>query len=102
MNPPRKRILIADDSAVVRHTIVRKLAPANADVVVAETAQEADAIDATTLDVAVLDLEFGTADGTETADRIRAQNATVRIAFFTSGSSPERIARAQAIGPVFS
>ena len=53
------------------------------------------------IDVVVMDLELGTADGTSIAARLLSANPSLRIAFFTSGSSAPVLERAQAIGPVF-
>jgi len=102
MTPSPIRVLIADDSQVVRQAISRRLAGKGLDVVEAESEEEALAFDAALLSAVVLDLELGVADGTMVAERIRAANAQVRIAFFTSGSTDAVLTKARAIGPVFS
>jgi CheY-like chemotaxis protein len=98
---PTLRILLADDSALVRHALSRRLRALGYEVVEADTDEDAQAVDAATITFVVMDLELGVADGTETAARIFAANPSVRVAFFTSGSSAEVLLRAKAIGPVF-
>jgi DNA-binding response OmpR family regulator len=95
------RVLLVDDSALVRHALARRLGPMGFDIVHAETDAEAAKVDASTVKFVVLDLELGPADGTRVAERLLAENPNVRIAFFTSGSSLEVLERARQLGPVF-
>lgn len=98
---PSKRVLLADDSALVRHALSRRLTALGFEVVEAGTDEDAQGVDAATIAFVVMDLELGAADGTVTAARFRAANPLVRVAFFTSGSSVAVLERAKALGPVF-
>ncbi len=101
MSIPTRRVLIADDSAVARVSVARKVRAAGLDVVEQESAAGASSVDAAALACALLDLDLGDGDGTDVAGRLRASNGSLPIAFFTSERTPESLARAAAIGPVF-
>jgi CheY-like chemotaxis protein len=98
---PRRLVLIADDSAVARVSVARRVRAAGIDVLEEESAAGASAVDATGLSCALLDLELGDGDGTEVAERLRARQGALPIAFFTSTRTPEILARASTFGPVF-
>ena len=55
----------------------------------------------TDLACALLDLDLGDGLGTEIAERLRAGQGALPIAFFSSTSSPEVLAQAATFGPVF-
>jgi len=96
-----RSVLIADDSPVARVSVARRVRAAGMDVLEEESAAGASAVDAAELSCALLDLELGDGDGTEVAERLRAREGGLPIAFFTSTRAPEAIARAEAFGPVF-
>lgn len=96
-----RRVLLVDDSALVRHALSRRLGSLGFEIVHAETDVEANAVDAKSLAAVVLDLELGTTDGTLVAQRVLLSNPSARVAFFTSGSSLAVLERARSIGPVF-
>ena len=96
-----RSVLIADDSPVSRVSVARRVRAAGLDVVEQESAAGASAIDASSLSCALLDLELGDGDGTEVAERLRATEGELPIAFFTSTRTPEILARASTFGPVF-
>ncbi|MBX3188273.1 MAG: response regulator [Labilithrix sp.] len=94
-------VLIADDSAVARVSVARRVRAAGIEVVEEESAAGASAVDASGLACALLDIELGDGDGTEVAERLRERRETLPIAFFSSTRAPEILARAAAFGPVF-
>jgi CheY-like chemotaxis protein len=95
------RVLIADDSAVVRVLVVRRVRAAGLEVVEQDSAAGASSVDAAGLDCALLDLDLGDGDGADVAARLRSGAGALPIAFFTSTTTPEAIARASTYGPVF-
>lgn len=95
-----KRVLIADDSAVARHTLARRVRAAGFEVVEHDSCATASTVDGTTIACALLDCDLGDGDGVEVAARLRAAKDTLPIAFFTS-SKAEAADRASAFGPVF-
>jgi CheY-like chemotaxis protein len=95
------RVLIADDSAVARVSVARRVRAEGREVIEQDSAKSAGAVDATDLSCALLDLDLGDGDGTDVAARLRAGNGGLPIAFFTSTRTPDAVARASAIGPVF-
>jgi len=95
-------VLIADDSAVVRTALEKKLKAAYATVTLAASSAAADAIDVSTIDAALLDLDLGDGSGVELALRLVERRPELRVAFFSSADDVVLRARAEAIGPVFS
>mgnify|MGYP001346111744 CR=1 FL=1 len=95
-----QRVLIADDSAVVRVTLARRARAAGFEVVEHDSCASASTVDASTLTCALLDFDLGDGFGVDVAARLRAGRAGLPIAFFTS-SSGDDVARAAAFGPVF-
>lgn len=95
------RVFVADDSPLVRAAIVRRLRGAGRDVVEADSAKTAAAVDPSGLACALLDLDLGDGWGTEVAAALRAAAAELPIAFFTSEQGGERVDRAKTFGPVF-
>lgn len=94
-------VLIADDSAVARVSVAKRVRAAGLSVVEQESAAGASAVDAATLSCALLDLDLGDGDGTDVAERLRAAERELPIAFFSSTKAPETLARASTFGPVF-
>ena len=96
-----RRVLIADDSAVARVSVARRV---RADGIVVEerdSVASAASVDVEGLSCALLDLDLGDGLGTEIAERLRAGRGGLPIAFFSSTSSPEVLAQAATFGPVF-
>jgi DNA-binding response OmpR family regulator len=94
-------VLVADDSPLVRVALKKRLAAAGLAVREAESAAESGGISADEVGCAVLDLDLGDGDGVTVAKGLRARDAALPIAFFTSGTTDAMLAEAQAIGPVF-
>jgi DNA-binding NarL/FixJ family response regulator len=95
------RVLIADDSAVVRITVARRVRAAGLEVVEHDSAASASTVDALTLSCALLDFDLGDGFGTDVATKLRSIYGELPIAFFTSTSTPDVVERASAFGPVF-
>jgi DNA-binding response OmpR family regulator len=95
--------LLVDDSQVALRALARRLGAEGFAVRTELTAASARTIDPGELACAVIDLELadGDGDGTELAANLRARRATLPIAFFTAGASPELLARAHVFGPIF-
>lgn len=96
-----RRVLIADDSAVARVSVARRVRADGIEVEEQDSAAGASAVDAAELACALLDLELGDGLGTDVAERLRAAQDALPIAFFTSTRTPEVIAVAKQFGPVF-
>ena len=82
-----RRILIADDSAVVRVALARRLRGAGLEVVEAASVAEAKRVDPSTLDAAVLDFDLGDGYGDAIAAHLVAGNPALPLCFFTSSTS---------------
>lgn len=98
--PMPQRVLIADDSAVARVTVVRRVRAEGFDVVEHDSCASASTVDGSTLACALLDFNLGDGFGVEVAERLRAAQESLPIAFFTASKS-EASERAAAFGPVF-
>ncbi len=96
-----RRVLIADDSAVARVSVARRVRADGIEVEEQDSAAGASAVDTADLACALLDLELGDGLGTDVAERLRAGQGGLPIAFFTSTRTPEVIAVAKTFGPVF-
>ena len=96
------KILIADDSPIVLRVIRRKLERLGFEVIEASTEAQCGAVEGASLNFAVFDLELGDACGTVSAGRLLAGNRALRVAFFSSSNKPPALARAAALGRVFS
>lgn len=92
MSPPSRpaRVLVVDDSAVVRHVVCDAIADA-ADLKVAGTAKDGKAaLDQLALglfDVVVLDIEMPVLDGLATLERIRARWPRLPVVMFSTLTS---------------
>lgn len=96
------RVLVADDSAVVRVTLARRLRAEGRDVLESDSAAAAITVDGATLACALLDLDLGDGWGTDVAERLRGIRPELPVAFFTSESGgSDVVARARTFGPVF-
>jgi PAS domain S-box-containing protein len=91
-----ERILVAEDDAVVRDVIVRSLADAGYDVVVATDGLEAVHLfdrDAATVPLVVLDVTMPKLNGPDAAARMRAVRPGVKV-LLTSGYTDASVSRA--------
>lgn len=95
------RVLVCDDSAVVRVSVARLVRAAGHDVLEKDSAASGSTVDATTLACALLDLDLGDGSGADVAMSLQRTNPSLPIAFFTSERSGDHFTRAKAIGPVF-
>ncbi|HVJ93874.1 MAG TPA: response regulator [Labilithrix sp.] len=98
----RWRVLIADDSAVARAIIVRRIRQAGFDLEEHDSCASASRVDPSTVDCALLDFDLGDGLGVDVAKRLRSARATLPIAFFTSTSREEAAEPASSFGPIFS
>ena len=96
-----QRVLIADDSAIARVTVARRVRAAGFEVVEHDSCASASTVDATTISCALLDFDLGDGYGVDVAARLRAGQATLPIAFFTSSNRNDVVELASAFGPVF-
>lgn len=96
-----RRVLIADDSAVARVSVARRVRADGIEVEEQDSAAGASSVDTSDLACALLDLELGDGLGTDVAERLRENRGGLPIAFFTSTRTPEAIALAETFGPVF-
>lgn len=94
------RVLVVDDSAVVRVTLARALRAAGLEVVERVSVASSGDVPAESLLCAVLDLELDDGQGTAVAARLRAERPTLPVAFFSSTEDAELLARARQLGPV--
>lgn len=95
-------VLVADDSAVVRTALKKKLASIGATAILCASAAEANAVDAASFDLALLDLDLGDGSGVDVAVRFRARRPRLEVAFLSGVGDSAHRARAAAMGPVFS
>jgi CheY-like chemotaxis protein len=96
-----QRVLIADDSAVARVTIARRVRAAGLDVVERDSCAGASEVDGSTIACALLDFDLGDGNGVDVATRLRESEGKLPIAFFTSSNEDEVVEQAAAFGPVF-
>jgi DNA-binding NarL/FixJ family response regulator len=101
MRPIMRTVLVADDSSVARHALVRRLAAHDLNVHEEASARGAASVDATECACAVLDLDLGDGDGVGVAEALRKDAPALRVAFFSSDTDGGLVERAKAIGPVF-
>jgi DNA-binding NarL/FixJ family response regulator len=94
-------VLIADDSAVARVALARRVRAAGLEVVEHASAASAMTADASTLACALLDYDLGDGFGVEVAERLRSARVELPIAFFTTSERADITAQAAAFGPVF-
>jgi DNA-binding response OmpR family regulator len=98
--PSRRRVLVADDSPLVRDIVAKRVAAAGLEAWPCESVVTARAAPAEDIACALLDLDLGDGKGTDVAVFLRAARPDLPIAFF-SGSAPELAAGALSFGPVF-
>ena len=97
----RGPVLLADDSAVVRLSVARRLRERGLEVLERASAAEASAADPSALACALLDLDLGDGGGDEVAARLRSRAPGLPVAVFTTATGGAAHARAAALGPVF-
>lgn len=99
------KILITDDSKVMRQIVIRTLRQAGFDghdIVEAVDGQDAfDKVGSENPDLVLSDWNMPNLTGIELLDRLRASGNQVRFGFVTSEGSPEMRARAEASGALF-
>ncbi|MDT0200808.1 response regulator [Nocardioides sp. AE5] len=99
------KILIADDSRVMRQIVLRTLRQAGHDgheIVEAENGLDAfEKIAAHHPDLVLSDWNMPEMNGIDLLDRLRASGSTVPFGFVTSEGSPEMRQRAEASGALF-
>ncbi len=95
------RVLIADDSAVARATVARRVRAAGFEVVEHDSVASASTVDASTITCALLDFELGDGFGVDVAARLRLEESGLPIAFFTSSGPSDVAERTSPYGPVF-
>lgn len=94
------RVLIVDDSTLARVMVARRVRAAGYEVVEHDSCASASEVDANTIVCALLDVDLGDGFGFEVAARLRAERASLPVAFFTS--SHEGILQvASGFGPIF-
>lgn len=86
------RLFLADDSAVVRLSLVRRFTAAGIAVVEAINVATALKVDPAGFDLAVLDFDLGDGYGDQIARHLRATRPDLPIAFFTSSSDDQTTA----------
>ena len=99
--PNPLRILVADDSPVVRAAVGRKATAAGFVVVFASSFADASRHASEAFDGALLDLDLGDGDGATLGAALRANSTSLAIAFFSGGAQDDVRANALALGPVF-
>jgi CheY-like chemotaxis protein len=96
-----RTVLLVDDSAVARRVLARRLSAEGFFVHEASSAEAAREADARSLSCVIVDLELADGDGTDLADALLDQVASLPVAFFTAGAAPQVLDRARTQGPVF-
>lgn len=95
----RKRILVVDDSAIMRTLIQRILAARNLEVTLAADGQAGlEEVEREVPDAVLIDSEMPVLDGLTLLERLRARWPSLPIAMFSGHSTPEHHERAIALG----
>ena len=101
MGDPRRRVLVADDSAVIRTLISVNLELEGFDVVTAVDGQDAlDKIHDVIPDVVTIDVVMPRLDGFDTVERMRADPRTqdLKIAMVTACAQVDDLRRGDEVG----
>lgn len=98
---PVPRVLVVDDSPVVRFSVRKALVSAGLEVVERDCVSSSVDVAPDGLACAVLDLELGDGLGLDVAERLRAERSELPVAFFSSAGDAALLSRARAFGPVF-
>ena len=91
-------MLVADDSAVVRDVLTKRVLASGLEAVSCDSAAAARAVDATDIACALLDIDLGDGNGADVARQLRATRPELPIAFFSAGAPVDD---ARSLGPVF-
>ncbi len=94
-------VYIADDSAVVRSALERRLKAEGVRVHAGGSAADSRSVTTRGFACALLDLDLGDGDGVDVAELLRAHQPGLDVAFFSAGASDAVTARARALGPIF-
>ena len=98
------RVLVTDDSRVMRQIVIRTLRQAGYDWDVREAADGAEALEAIRADepdVVLSDWNMPNMNGIDLLRRLRAEGFGTPFGFVTSEGSPEMRAQAEAAGALF-
>jgi two-component system chemotaxis response regulator CheY len=98
------RVLVTDDSRVMRQIVIRTLRQAGYDWDVREAADGAEALEAIRADepdVVLSDWNMPNMNGIDLLRRLRAEGFATPFGFVTSEGSPEMRATAEAAGALF-
>ena len=98
------RVLVTDDSRVMRQIVIRTLRQAGYDWDVREAADGAEALEAVRADepdVVLSDWNMPNLNGIDLLRRLRAEGFGTPFGFVTSEGSPEMRAQAEAAGALF-
>jgi CheY-like chemotaxis protein len=98
---PPPLVLVVDDSPVARLAVARRLRAEGFEVLEQASAETPDGATIARLACALLDLDLGDSDGAQLAGSLRRSHAELPVAFFSASVSGEVLARARALGPVF-
>src|ERR1700734_902231 len=104
MGPKRQVVpvvLVADDSAVARLAVARRLRAEGFDVLERASADPPPDAALTRVACCLLDLDLGDEDGSEFARTLLSRRTELPVAFFSSSASLDLLARARVLGPVF-
>lgn len=94
------RLLIVDDTAVVRAALARMASERGWQVDAVASRKAARAVDLAGISGAILDLELGADSGVDVARDLLAARPELPIVFLSATRDPELLARARAIAPV--
>lgn len=86
------QVLVADDSALGRAVVIKKLRAAGVDVLECSSVASTASADARALKCALLDFELGDGLGIDVAEALRAVAPHLPIAFFTASKDDARLA----------
>lgn len=97
-----RHVLIVDDSAVVRASLRQALRSTDLSILEADSVASAARVDVDSVACALLDFELGDGTGLDVARALRARNARLPVAFFTSLTDAAIRHALTAYGPCFS
>jgi FixJ family two-component response regulator len=95
------RILVVDDSALVRKVLERLLAAQGFEALQFSRVEGAAEMDTQALGAAILDVEVDDASGIELGRALLDRDPSLPVAFLTGTTDPNLIREARALGPVF-